>query len=133
MPGWGEETLLPVLGIGSSVLAAVFALGGLWYYQRLRRLRHRGVIVNAKVVLNSPMPMNVLGQTVYLLTYTYGGVTYRGRPGMMERAVRPTLRRAWSEKLPVSLLIDPLKPTRYVILPLQGGAGEDEKSEKERS
>ena len=63
-----------------------------------------------------------LHRRIYWVQYSYDGVEYKLRVGMVvdfDSSVRKTLERAVSEKCPVRLLIDSAKPTRYFILPFE--------------
>jgi hypothetical protein len=109
----GESLLF--LGLGTAVLLVVFTLGGWAYYRSLCALRERGVIVEAKVIPGR-------GETIFWVKYAYEGTEYEPRVGMVvdfDSSVRQALERAVKEKRPVRLLVDPRKPSRYFILPLE--------------
>jgi hypothetical protein len=122
------------LGSGVAVVAIgnlVFLIGSFLYYRRMCRLHDDGVVVEAKVIAGR-------GETIFWVKYPYKGTEYEPRVGLVvdfDSSVRDTLKRAVTEKVPVKLLIDPRKPTRYFILPFEtrpargalegSGAGKD--------
>ena len=87
-----------------------------FYYRKLRRLHGCGVIVDAKVVSGRL-------KDLFWLKYAYKGTQYEPRMVMLDKldkSVFTTLLDAVKSQRPVKLLVDPSKPTRYIVLPFTG-------------
>lgn len=110
---------LSFLGIGSGLVFTAWALVGALYYRSLCRLRERGVVIDGEVEGHS--------RRSYSVRYLYRDVEYHrdGWVDYFDMSVWRTFPREFWDKrrVPVRLLIDPAKPTKYFILPFETGQG----------